>query len=185
MRANTVVPAIIAKTEAEFVEKFRVMERVAPIVHIDVMDEKFVPNTTWGDPLVVEKLKTPAKLEIHLMVEEPFREVILWGKLKNVERIIVHVESTRQLRELLHTIRATGKEAGLAVNPETSLRTILPFLSSSRAKRSAAERSPEISPLRSHRARSGRNDELGVDFLLVMSNDPGFSGRPFRRATLK
>ncbi|MBI4434933.1 hypothetical protein HY635_03950 [Candidatus Uhrbacteria bacterium] len=150
-----VVPAILAKSEEEFREKLHVIERAAPLVQIDVMDGKFVPNVTWADPLVVAEMKTPARFEVHLMVKEPFREVILWGKLKNVRRTIVHAESTAQLRTLLHTIRATGKEVGLAVNPKT-----------------------KISDLRSQISDS-------VDFLLVMSNDPGFSGRPFRRATLK
>ncbi|MBI4449487.1 hypothetical protein HY634_00325 [Candidatus Uhrbacteria bacterium] len=150
-----VVPAILAKSEEEFREKLRVIERAAPLVQIDVMDGEFVPNRTWADPLIVARMKTPARFEVHLMVKEPFREVILWGKLKNVRRTIVHAESTTQLRTLLHTIRATGKEVGLAVNPFTRI----------------------------------SNLESGIwnaiDFVLVMGNDPGFSGRPFRRATLK
>lgn len=147
-----VVPAILAKSEEEFREKLRLIEGVAPLVQIDVMDGEFVPNRTWADPLAVARIATPAQFEVHLMVKEPFREVILWGKLKNVRRTIVHAESTTRLRELLHTIRATGKEVGLAVNPGTKPSTQL-FTS--------------------------------IDFLLVMANNPGFSGRPFRRATLK
>jgi len=174
-----VVPAILAQSEEEFRERIRLIERVAPLVQVDVMDGRFVPNTTWADPLVVARIATPARFEVHLMVEEPFREVILWGKLKNVRRTIVHAEScpdrsvgaTTQLRTLLHTIRATGKEVGLAVNPGTPLEDIHPFL-----------QRPGLPRPRSTRA---RNDRAMVDFLLVMSNDPGFSGRPFRRATLK
>jgi len=175
MRSNRnleVVPAILAKSEEEFREKLRVIERVAPLVQIDVMDGAFVPNTTWADPLVVAQIRTPTHFEVHLMVKEPFREVILWGKLKNVRRTIVHAESTQQLRTLLHAIRATGKQVGLAVNPGTPLQKIYPSL----------ER-PRLPRPRSARA---RNDVgVGVDFILIMSNDPGFSGRPFRSATLK
>lgn len=185
----TVVPAILAKSEREFKEKLAMIERAAPLVQIDAMDGKFVPNTTWADPLEVAHMKTPAQFEIHLMVEEPFREVILWGKLKNVKRVIVHAESTKLLRELLHTIRATGKEAGLAINPATPLRKILPYLdplASSRASKASREISDRDFSARS-RDSLGRNDEKGgmVDFLLIMSNDPGFSGRSFRPSTLK
>lgn len=159
MRRNDVhlevVPAILAKSEEEFREKLRLIEGAAPLVQIDVMDGEFVPNRTWADPLAVAHMETPVKFEVHLMVKEPFREVILWGKLKNVRRTIVHAESTMKLRELLHTIRATGKEVGLAVNPKTKLSTLHSQLFTS------------------------------IDFLLVMSNDPGFSGRPFQRATLR
>ncbi|MDO8598947.1 MAG: hypothetical protein Q7S02_02465, partial [bacterium] len=123
-----VVPAILAKSEKEFREKLRTIEREAKLVQIDVMDGEFVPNTTWADPLVVARMKTPVQFEVHLMVKEPFREVILWGKLKNGRRTIVHAESTQDLRTLLHTIRATGKEVGLAVNPGTALSRVLPYL---------------------------------------------------------
>ncbi|MDO8622382.1 MAG: hypothetical protein Q7R80_04085 [bacterium] len=160
-----IVPAILAKSEEEFREKLRLIERAVPLVQIDVMDGEFVPNTTWADPLVVAQMKTPTRFEVHLMVKEPFREVILWGKLKNVRRTIVHAESTTQLRTLLHTIRATGKEVGLAVNPSTRISSL------------------------SSQGGSASGGESGIwnsiDFLLVMGNDPGFSGRPFRRATLK
>lgn len=150
-----VVPAILAKSEEEFREKLRLIEGAAPLIQIDVMDGEFVPNRTWADPLVVAQIRTPAQFEVHLMVKEPFREVILWGKLKNVRRTIVHAESTTKLHELLHTVRATDKEVGLAINPSTKLSTLHSELFTS------------------------------INFLLVMSNDPGFSGRPFRRATLK
>ncbi|MDO8599066.1 MAG: ribulose-phosphate 3-epimerase [bacterium] len=149
-----VVPAILAKSETEFREKLRAIERETKLVQIDVMDGEFVPNTTWADPLVVARMKTPAQFEVHLMVKEPFREVILWGKLKNVRRTIVHAESTKDLQTLLHTVRATGKEVGLAVNPSTRIWNLESGIWSA------------------------------IDFVLVMANNPGFSGRPFRRATL-
>ena len=198
MRSNRsleVVPAILAKSEEEFREKLRLIEHEAKLVQIDVMDGEFVPNTTWADPLVVARIKTPTHFEVHLMVKEPFREVILWGKLKNVRRTIVHAEScpdrsvgaTTKLRTLLHTIRATGKEVGLAVNPGTPLTKVYPFLSPHPLKLPLPEGGGEKNNFPpSHREGGrGRVGQPSVDFLLVMGNDPGFSGRPFRRATLK
>lgn len=189
MRSNRnleVVPAILAKSEEEFREKLRLIEREAKLVQIDVMDGEFVPNTTWADPLVVAQIKTPTHFEVHLMVKEPFREVILWGKLKNVRRTIVHAESTAQLHTLLHTIRATGKEVGLAVNPGTPLKEVYPFLSSLPLKLPLPGGGEKTNFPPSHREGGrGRVGRPSVDFVLVMSNTPGFSGRPFRRATLK
>lgn len=169
--AHSIFPAILAKTESEFRERLRMIEDVAPLVHIDVMDGKFVPNTTWADPLVVNRIETPARFEVHCMAEEPFREAILWGKLPRVQRTIVHAEATTQLRTLLHTIRATGKEVGLAVNPATPLTTIHSLL--------------QYPGLPRPRAARARNDTGSVDALLVMANEPGFSGRPFRASTLR
>lgn len=181
-----VVPAILAKSEREFREKLHTIERVTPLVQIDVMDGVFVPNTTWADPLVVAQIKTPTRFEVHLMVKEPFREVILWGKLPHVRRTIVHAESTAQLRALLHTVRATGKEVGLAVNPGTPLKEVYPFLFPHPLKLPLPGGGEKKYFPPSHREGGrGRVGQPSVDFILVMSNDPGFSGRPFRRATLK
>lgn len=182
-----IVPAILAKSEEEFREKLRLIEGAAPLVQIDVMDGEFVPNRTWADPLVVARIETPAAFEVHLMVKEPFRDVILWGKLKNVRRTIVHAESTTRLRELLHTIRATGKEVGLAVNPRTKLKDVLPYLSPHPLKLPLPVGGGEKNNFPpSHREGGrGRVGMAPVDFLLMMGNEPGLSGQPFQRATLK
>ncbi|MDO8463026.1 MAG: ribulose-phosphate 3-epimerase [bacterium] len=148
-----VVPAILVKREAEFRAKLRIAERLAPLVQIDVMDGKFVPNKTWAVPKVIAQWRTPARFEVHLMVREPFQAVAAWGALARVQRIIVHAEATERLAELLADVHLTGKEVGLAINPKTALR--------------------EVSPAIAH-----------VDMVLVMANAPGFSGRPFRSATL-
>ena len=144
MRAD-ILPAILAKTETEFREKLRMIEGVAPLVHLDVMDGKFVPSTTWADPKVVTTMQTPVKFEVHLMVEEPFRDALAWGEVPSVARIVVHAESTKLLRELLHVVRVTDKEVGLAMSPGT-----------------------KIADLRSQISDS-------IDFLLLMANEPGFA----------
>ena len=173
MRISPILPAIIARDETEFTKKLRAIERIAPLIHIDAMDGEFVSNTTWADPLVVNHIATPARFEVHLMVEEPFRDVILWGKLASVRRIIVHAESTKHLRELLHTIRTTGKEVGLAINPSTPLSTVLPFMHDARLPHPDAVRARDDGKL------------SNVDAVLVLANVPGQYGRPFLPSTLR
>ena len=153
-RRFAIVPAILAHDAREFRAKLHTIEHAAPLVQIDVMDGQFVPNTTWADPRVVGRCVTPTTFEVHLMVREPHAAVMAWGRLAHVRRIIVHMESTKNLPELLNAVRTTRKEVGLAVNPATPLRRILPHFAK-------------------------------VDVLLIMANAPGFSGKPFRSATLR
>ncbi|MFH1099069.1 MAG: hypothetical protein V1723_04105 [Candidatus Uhrbacteria bacterium] len=124
----TIHPAIIATSSRDFHTKLRLVDHVAPIVQIDVMDGRFVPRLTWADPRTVARWPTPTRFEVHLMVNEPFADVAEWGRVQSVWRIIVHAESTRRLDALLKTVRATGKKVGLAINPSTPLRRILPHL---------------------------------------------------------
>lgn len=149
-----IIPTILVRTELAFRERLRAVERVAPLVHLDIMDGRFVSSRTWADPTVVARLRTPTRFEVHLMVREPRRAIAAWAKVRRVERIFVHVEADGDLSGSLARISATGKRAGLAVNPGTPLSHISPYLEQ-------------------------------INVLLVMANDPGFSGRPFRPTTLR
>lgn len=96
-------------------------------LHIDVMDGRFVPNITVG-PFVVEALRpladeTGARLDVHLMIEEPRRyadDFIAAG----ADLVTVHVESCVHLHRVLTQIRSRGAMAGVTLNPGTSLAAI-------------------------------------------------------------
>ncbi len=100
-------------------------------LHVDVMDGRFVPNITVG-PFVVEALRpladeTGAKLDVHLMIEEPRRYVddfITAG----ADIVTVHVESCPHLHRVLTHIRSRGVMAGVTLNPGTSLAAITEVL---------------------------------------------------------
>ncbi len=100
-------------------------------LHIDVMDGRFVPNITVG-PFVVEALRpladeTGAKLDVHLMIEEPRRYVddfITAG----ADIVTVHVEGCPHLHRILTHIRSRGAMVGVTLNPGTSLAAIAEVL---------------------------------------------------------
>lgn len=116
---NEILPAILAHDERTFVERLRLIEDLAPVVHIDVMDGKFVPNTTWHDINIIRELKTPIGFEFHLMIEDPATFISQALNLPNAQRFIWHVETGARHHELLAECHASTREAGLAISPKT------------------------------------------------------------------
>jgi ribulose-phosphate 3-epimerase len=95
-------------------------------IHVDVMDGRFVPNITIG-PLIVKAIRpvTTKPLDVHLMIVEPERYVADFAKA-GADIISVHAEtsSTTHLHRTLGMIKDLGKQAGVVLNPGTSLDTI-------------------------------------------------------------
>ena len=96
----------------------------ADFVHLDIMDGSFVPNITFGQPVVRSIAKaTSLPLDIHLMIVRP--ELCLEEfALPQTEFIVVHEEACLHLHRTIQQIKALGKKAGVALNPATSLATL-------------------------------------------------------------
>ncbi|MCY3904990.1 MAG: ribulose-phosphate 3-epimerase [Caldilineaceae bacterium] len=103
----------------------------ADLIHLDVMDGRFVPNITFG-PLVVEAVHrvTQLPLDVHLMIEEPERHLELFAKA-GASIITVHLEACLHLHRAVQQIVDLGCQVGVALNPSTpieSIREIAPFV---------------------------------------------------------
>jgi ribulose-phosphate 3-epimerase len=89
-------------------------------IHVDVMDGRFVPNITIGPP-VVKALRgaTDRTLDVHLMIVEPEKYVEAFAEA-GADVITVHAEACTHLQRTLQQIRATGRRAGVSLNPHTA-----------------------------------------------------------------
>jgi ribulose-phosphate 3-epimerase len=128
-----VVPSILSADVARLGDEVReAIAGGADRIQVDIMDGHFVPNLTFG-PLVVEAVRkiTDLPIEAHLMIENP--ELFIEAFVKSGASLIeVQVESTTSLFRTVQSIKELGADAGVAINPATSvetLREILPYIS--------------------------------------------------------
>jgi ribulose-phosphate 3-epimerase len=120
-----IAPSILSADFTRLAEEIRTVEEAgATVLHVDVMDGHFVPNITIGLP-VVRSLRKATKMTIdtHLMISEPGRYAAEFAKA-GADMVSVHIEADAHIQRTLTAIREAGAQAGVAINPATSLSTL-------------------------------------------------------------
>lgn len=103
-------------------------ENGAAYIHFDVMDGMFVPSISFGMPVLASiHDATEQFMDAHLMVQEPIRYVEAFQKA-GADYVTVHLEACEDVKTTLDKIHACGVKAGLAVNPETDVKELVPYL---------------------------------------------------------
>ncbi len=120
-----IAPSLLSADFGRLAEEVRAVEAAgADLIHVDVMDGRFVPNITIG-PLVVEAVRKVTKLpiDVHLMIVEPEKYVEAFAKA-GAELVSVHAETSPHLHRTLQAIRAAGARPAVALNPSTPLSAV-------------------------------------------------------------
>jgi ribulose-phosphate 3-epimerase len=120
-----VAPSLLSADFGRLAEEVRTVEKAgADLLHVDIMDGRFVPNLTIG-PLVVAAIKRCATLplDVHLMIVEPEKYLEDFAAA-GADIITVHAEATHHLQRALARIRELGKKPGVSLNPSTSLSAV-------------------------------------------------------------
>ncbi|HCA22005.1 MAG TPA: ribulose-phosphate 3-epimerase [Lachnospiraceae bacterium] len=127
----------------------RVVSAGTDYIHVDVMDGMFVPNISFGPPVIdyVKKAAGDTPLDVHLMIEKPERYVDVFKK-SGADMLTIHYESTDDVAAVVKQIKEAGMEVGVALKPATPVEVLADVI-----------------------------DEL--DMVLIMSVEPGFGGQSF------
>jgi ribulose-phosphate 3-epimerase len=155
MRKIKIAPSILSCDFSKLREEIESVEKAGcDMLHLDVMDGHFVPNITFG-PLLVEAVRkiTDIPLDVHLMIEEPG---FYWRSFRDAGASIIsfHKEVVESPEELIDEMKRENITVGLALNPRTSRKHILPFVHI-------------------------------VDFVVIMTVNPGFGGQKFMEKALE
>lgn len=131
-----------------------VNESEAEWLHLDIMDGRFVPNISYGMPIVEAVSKISTKIiDVHLMITEPEKYVEEFARL-GAKCISVHAEACPHLHRNMEQIKSLGVKAGVAINPHTPVEILIDLIED-------------------------------IDFVCLMSVNPGFGGQKFIYRTIE
>lgn len=144
-----VAPSLLAANFLHLEREIRAVEEAgADLLHLDIMDGHFVPNLTYGLPLIkaIKKISR-IPVDVHFMVTNPGQYLADMAEI-GIDYVSIHQETEWHLQRQISVMKAAGIKAGVALNPATPVITLYPIL-------------PEL------------------DFVLLMSVNPGFGGQKF------
>lgn len=152
-----VAPSILSADFLILADELKTIEEAgAKYIHFDVMDGHFVPNISFGIPLLdsIVKAKTKMINDVHIMISDPLKYGPLFAR-HGADIVTFHYEAVKkaQIEEVITAIKQAGSKVGISIKPNTNVKLILPYLKK-------------------------------LDLVLVMSVEPGFGGQSFMANSL-
>jgi ribulose-phosphate 3-epimerase len=120
-----ILPSILSADFANLERDIKELENIGiDMFHIDVMDGNFVPNISFGFPIIEAiRPKTDKVFDCHLMIANPENYVEQFCKV-GCDMVSFHIEATNHADRLIQVIKANGKKAGIVLNPQTPIESI-------------------------------------------------------------
>ena len=123
-----IAPSILSAKKEKLNEEVKEIENYAELIHVDVMDGKFVPPTTFK-PEDIKKIKTSLPKDVHLMVKYPLTDGFIDSYIDaGADIITIHGESKDDISKCIEHIKNKGVKAAISINPPTELKNILKYL---------------------------------------------------------
>lgn len=123
-----IAPSMLAADFLRLEKDVDTVNRYADIFHLDVMDGVFVPNISFGFPVIEAIAKKAEKpMDVHLMIVEPEKYVDRFAKL-GASMISFHLNATKDPKAVLDQIHSYGIKAGLVINPDIPVENLYPYL---------------------------------------------------------
>jgi len=122
-----ITPSVLSADRNNLIAEIAKIAKVSDLIHLDIMDNKFVPNMTWNFAEATQIISdSPIGVDVHLMVQNVDQIAIDYA-IAGAQSVTVHVEAVSNLRQTLKGIRSHGAQSSLAVKPGTAIDEYLEF----------------------------------------------------------
>ena len=123
-----IAPSLLAADFANLEREIKDINK-ADFIHLDVMDGQFVPNISFGIP-VIKALRKHSDLvfDVHLMIKNPLKYIKAFADA-GADIITFHVEADDDIKETIDEIKACGKKCGIVLSPDTEAEVVIPSFS--------------------------------------------------------
>jgi len=123
-----IAPSILSADKSKLQEEVNEIEPYADLIHVDIMDGKFVPTTTFKAE-EIKKVKSKLPKDVHLMVEHPIKDNFIADYADaGADIITIHEECKDNIKEAFQLIKSKGIKPAISINPPTNLNKIKPYL---------------------------------------------------------
>lgn len=127
MNEVRITPSILNADLNNLESEIKKIAAVSDLLHLDIMDNKFVPNQTWNFEAAEKIIRSaPLPVDAHLMIEDPDTQAVKYAEV-GCKSVTIHFEASSNVKQTLQTIRRAGARAAIALKPKTDFSVLLEY----------------------------------------------------------